>query len=311
MPKVSIVIPTRNRAKLLRRAVGSVLRQTYADWEALIVDDASSDDTGEVVQRICDRRVHYRRHEVKGGVSAARNTAIAHSTGQYVAFLDDDDEWFPEKLASQIECFDRLSTAVGLVYSGHEIVPGGIHPVPVEVGPVLRGHVFDCLLRHGFLGHTSTIVVRAECFEKAGLFDVAFRYEEDLDMWLRIARVYEVDFVGACLVRTCLQADGYNRDYEAQASGREAHLDKYRDYFAQNRDVLHARLQELGLRYCLAGQTRKGRQTFFRAISCGRLDRRSCLCFALSLAGPWGFRAGLAAREALLLHLGSRRRTAR
>jgi len=309
MAKVSIVIPTRNRAELLSRAVRSVLRQTYPDWEVLIVDDASSDDTGEVVQRICDRRVRYWRHPVNEGVSAARNTAIAHSTGRYVAFLDDDDEWFPEKLANQIECFDTLSTAVGLIYSGHYMVMGEIHPVPIEVGPVLRGRIFNGLLREGFLGHTSTIVVRAECFERVGLFDVTFRYEEDLDMWLRIAKAYEVDFVAESLVRAYLQGDGYNQNYEAQVSGREAHLDKYWEYFEENRDVLNVRLQELGLRYCLAGQTRKGRQTFLRAISCGRLDRRSYLCFALSLAGPWGFRAGLAAREALLLRLRGRRRS--
>src|SRR3954454_14751931 len=118
MAKVSIVIPTRNRAELLSRAVRSVLRQTYPDWEVLIVDDASSDDTGDVVQHICDRRVRYWRHPVNEGVAADRNTAMAHSTGRYVAFLDDDDEWFPEKLANQIECFDGLSTAVGLIYSG-------------------------------------------------------------------------------------------------------------------------------------------------------------------------------------------------
>src|SRR4029453_1391166 len=107
MPKVSVVIPTHNRADLLDRAVRSALAQTHADLEVLIADDASSDGTGEVVARIGAARGKYFRHDGNRGVAAARNTAITNATGEFIAFLDDDDEWLPEKLRIQLDRFQQ------------------------------------------------------------------------------------------------------------------------------------------------------------------------------------------------------------
>jgi glycosyltransferase involved in cell wall biosynthesis len=100
---VSVVIPTYNRASLLGRAIKSVLEQTYQDFEIIVVDDASTDNTEEVVRNLRDRRIRYLRHEKNRGGSAARNTGIRAAWGQYIAFQDSDDEWLPEKLKKQME----------------------------------------------------------------------------------------------------------------------------------------------------------------------------------------------------------------
>ncbi len=101
-PMVSVIIPTYNRAHVLGRAIRSVLDQTYQDFELIVVDDGSSDHTGEVVATFADPRIHYLRHEKNRGAAAARNTAIKTAQGEYIASLDSHDEWLPEKLLGEI-----------------------------------------------------------------------------------------------------------------------------------------------------------------------------------------------------------------
>jgi glycosyltransferase involved in cell wall biosynthesis len=284
MPRVSVIIPTHNRAALVGRAAISALAQTFTDLEVLIVDDASSDGTGEAVLKIGDPRVRYVRHETNRGVSAARNTAIAGASGQFIAFLDDDDEWLPEKLGQQLDHFARARDSVGLITTGYQL-----HQVtaraPSEMMPSQRGWVFERLLRDGSFNHTSTVLARAECFDRVGRFDESVRYGEDFDMWLRIAREYEVDFVPALLVRVHPQANGLTQDYAAKVAGAEAHLDKYRGFFERNSRLFNERLRTLGTDYCFAGDTTRGRQAFYRAIAHRPLAAKSYACAALSLLG--------------------------
>src|SRR5262245_46065882 len=122
MARVSVVIPTYNRATLVVRAVRSVLSQTFPDLEVLVVDDASSEDVFDAVMRFGDPRVRYWRHAVNRGVAAARNTAMAHASGEFIAFLDDDDEWLPDKLMTQLDRLRRASRRLGLLGSGHYAV---------------------------------------------------------------------------------------------------------------------------------------------------------------------------------------------
>lgn len=101
IPTVSVVIPTYNRAHLVGRAIQSVLNQTYQDFEIIVVDDGSTDNTEEVVKSFNDPRIRYIRHDQNRGGSAARNTGIKMARGEYIAFQDSDDEWLPEKLESR------------------------------------------------------------------------------------------------------------------------------------------------------------------------------------------------------------------
>lgn len=115
-PRVSVIISTYDRAALLPRAVNSVLAQTFSDYELIIVDDCSSDDTQEVIAEFTDPRIRSVRHKENRGLPASRNTGVRNAKGEYIAFLDDDDEYTPERLSLQVSRFEAASPAVGLVY---------------------------------------------------------------------------------------------------------------------------------------------------------------------------------------------------
>jgi glycosyltransferase involved in cell wall biosynthesis len=114
-PLVSVIIPTYNRAFLIVRTIDSVIQQSYKNLEIIIVDDASNDNTKEIIQNIKDNRIRYIRHENNLGGSKARNTGIDAAKGDYIAFLDSDDRWFPNKIKSQISAFKNYSNAEKLV----------------------------------------------------------------------------------------------------------------------------------------------------------------------------------------------------
>jgi O-antigen biosynthesis protein len=199
-PIVSVIIPTFNRAHLLSRAVGSVLRQTFPFWELILVDDGSTDDTPEIVQQCEDPRIHYVRLLVNQGVSAARNRGMREARGEFIAFLDSDDEWMDEKLRLQVQLFRSAPEDVGLTYTGVENVYGNgdrqIHE------PTARGDLYaDLLLRNVLHGGGSGVMIRRTVVDAVGQFDEALPAIEDYDYWLRIARQFRIDFVPDPLVR--------------------------------------------------------------------------------------------------------------
>jgi len=198
IPRISVVIPTYNSASSLREAIESVLRQTYADFEIVVIDDGSTDDTGCVVRSFGDRVCYWRQDN--RGVSAARNHGIKKSRGQYVAFLDSDDLWLPGKLAEQIPLLDR-DPEIGLVYSDWTVVSEQIvlEPSYLSKLPAASGHVFDELVQSGFI-LTSGTVVRRRCLEDVGDFDETLSIAQDYDLWLRICYRWKIALVNKPLV---------------------------------------------------------------------------------------------------------------
>src|SRR4030042_1588084 len=202
MPTVSVIIPTYNRAHLLNRAIKSILVQTFGDFEIIIVDDASTDNTERIVKSIDDKRILYIRHENNKGGSAARNTGIRQARGKYIAFLDSDDEWLPEKLEKQLKVFERSTNSVGLVYTG--IIKESKQRRSVHQS---RENTAQAILAENYVGTTSTPLIKKECFLKTGLFDETLPSAQDWDMWIRIGQYYEFDFVTEQLVKYYLQDD--------------------------------------------------------------------------------------------------------
>ena len=185
---------------LLKRAVQSVLDQTYSEFECIVVDDASGDETPEAINSFEDNRLTYYRHDENKGASAARNTGMKHSRGNFIAFLDDDDEWHPSKLEKQVPLLQSLPERFGMVYCWMNYFnrDGKLFH---EHHPILRGYVFSQVLDAQRIGGCPTLLVKREVFDKMGQFDESLPRGNDGDFIRRVCRKYEVDFVPEVLVK--------------------------------------------------------------------------------------------------------------
>lgn len=271
--QVSVIIPTYNRAHLVGRAVQSVLNQTYQNFEVIVVDDGSVDNTEEVVKNFNNEIIRYIRHKENGGGAAARNTGIREAEGEYIAFLDDDDEWLPEKLKKQISLFDDKSSELGVVYAGlirvdetGEYVGKQHICVPDIHVPEKRGWIYEDLLLKDYVGTTSTVLVKKECFEKVGLFDESFSGAEDWDMWIRIAKIYQFDFIESPLIKYHRHANRVTTNLEAKIKDRVMVLNKFFSEIASKRRIYSEHRYGIGVLHCRAGNMKKGREEFLRAI---------------------------------------------
>jgi glycosyltransferase involved in cell wall biosynthesis len=214
-PLVSVVIPSYNCGRFLPETLESVFAQTYPNVEIIVVDDGSTDGSGEMLDRFTDRIRIFR--QANQGVSAARNRGIRESHGEFVAFLDADDLWNPEKLAKQLRLFEN--PAVGLVHCAVEYVDEQNRTLGTNFtgrrGRVLR----PIALLQGtvVLAGGSTAVVRREAFDKVGSFDGDMSTAADWDMWRRVACAYEIDMIREPLMRYRLRAGSMHRDVDVFA----------------------------------------------------------------------------------------------
>lgn len=213
--KISVIIPTYNRGYIIGEAIASVLSQSYADFEVLVVDDGSTDETQEVVQTLTEGRVRYLRCERNDGCSAAYNVGISAATGQLIAFLDSDDIWKTDYLDRQVSFLTR-HTEVDVVFSDTEIreerttIPSLIglmtafsslldaHPQAEEFVFTAR-QMYVCLLEEVPI-KPSACVIRRKVLEKAGGFDTAWPSGTDWDLFLRLSRFASFGYINQQLV---------------------------------------------------------------------------------------------------------------
>lgn len=215
-PLISVIIPTHNRGRMLTEAIDSVLAQEYRPVELIIVDDGSTDNTSEVLQNYgpCLSRI---RQENRG-VSAARNAGISAASGEYIAFLDSDDLWLPQKLASQAAFFDHHPEA--LICQTEEIwIRNGRRVNPKLRHRKVSGMIFEPSL-HLCLVSPSAVMIRRPLFEKVGLFNESLPACEDYDLWLRVSCRYPIHLIPDPLI---IKRGGHP-DQLSKSPG----LDKYR-----------------------------------------------------------------------------------
>jgi glycosyltransferase involved in cell wall biosynthesis len=198
-PMASVIIPTHNRAEMLRRAIASALAQTFTDIELIVVSDGSSDHTAEVVESFADPRLCFLRHDTARGASAARNTGLRQARGEFVAFLDDDDEWLPEKLALQVPVLAAAAPEVGLVYCWIEYVQDGA--VVERRCPILKGDIFRQMLDRQAITNSSALLVRREAALRICGFDEQLPRGNDGDFIRRLCRHFQVEVIPQLLVR--------------------------------------------------------------------------------------------------------------
>lgn len=196
-PRVSVIVPTRDRARFLALAIESVCAQTFDDFELIVVDDGSRDETHALLTRSGDR-LRALRTDRPRGVSAARNLGASAARGDLIAFLDDDDLWTPDKLAHQVAWLDgdpsydgQLAVLAGIDAEGR--ARGVTHPGHAQVGPIASAR----RLVESTVGQFSTLILRRAAFDRAGPFDERLRIGEDVDWCLRAlqrgVRLYQSD----------------------------------------------------------------------------------------------------------------------
>jgi glycosyltransferase involved in cell wall biosynthesis len=194
-PLVSVIMPTYNHAKYIGEAIESVLNQTYKNFELIIIDNYSEDDTEKIVAAFKENRIKYLKFRNNGIIAASRNYGIKNSDGEYVAFLDSDDTWLPEKLEKQIELF-HVSNETAMIYTRFKTVRGDTISKDIlpKNGRYKRGHIFKLLYVRPFIA-CSSVIVKKSIFNQIGLFDTNHDLIaiEDMDLWLRIALKYRVE----------------------------------------------------------------------------------------------------------------------
>jgi len=211
-PRVSVVIPAYNAAATLSETLASVFAQTFTDYEVVVVDDGSTDSTREVLARYHDRvRVLSKMNE--GKPASTRNLGVRNARGDYVAFLDADDRWRPEKLELQVAVLDQ-NPAVGLVYTGAVVIDAEGRELKVRsCSPEARGRIDRLLsVRNVMVG--SSVVARRRAIEEAGGFDENLTSIENWDLWVRIARRWSVEFVDQPLTLYRVHAGNRSADVE-------------------------------------------------------------------------------------------------
>lgn len=271
---ISVIIPTWNRAHKIVAAIDSVLAQSYGFYELIVVDDASTDHTDEVVRVYMekDSRIRYHKQPVNGGAAAARNTGVQMSEADIIAFLDSDDIWLPEKLEKQMAYWE-LHPDYSLIYSKfryREGSEGGYDPFADTDGKTMEGDLYLQLLESNVIG-TPTVLVDKGAFLACGGFDESLRALEDWEFAVRFAKDYLIGFTDAYLTECMIERKtSVSADNEEHFRVRFRMLKDHREILEQNGKLeyliagLFSAAQQVGLgdfaKVCF-------RETFFPGIS--------------------------------------------
>jgi glycosyltransferase involved in cell wall biosynthesis len=225
-PPVSVIMPAYNSAKYIAEAIDSVLAQTYPMLEIIVVDDGSTDSTGEIVKKYVEkqrnketkRQIRYIYQENKGP-AAARNNGIRAAKGGYIAFLDSDDIWLTEKIELQMAKFGE-DDSYSMIHTGRIRIGLDGAVQPAKAYEVQDGFIFEKLLMTNFIC-TSTSLVKKTCFDEVGLFDEDSNICEDYDMWLRISVNHKIGLIKQPLIKYRINQNGHCRSNIKVSSLRE------------------------------------------------------------------------------------------
>jgi len=240
---ISVIIPTYNRSSFLEDAINSVLKQTYSNFEVLVVDDHSTDDTKEVVNKFNDPRIKYLLNSRSKGAQGARNTGILAAKGSWIAFLDSDDTWHSEKLCKINSIITQITEDIGLIFDNNHI---------------FNNRYFDrvayrkVLLVNNVIGGFSRVCIRRSVFTKIGLLDETLSARQDIDTYYRVLEHYDLK----CLDISFTEVDKSSNirisdNPSKRIIGYEDMLDKYQDsYNVFSYSIILIRI----IRWALAGR---------------------------------------------------------
>lgn len=291
-PLISVVIPTHNRKELLQRAIKSVQNQTYENIEIVVVSDGSTDGTDEIMKDIetQDKRISYISYKPGKGGNYARNTGINAARGEYVAFLDDDDEWHKDKLEKQINIV-KSDPSIGIVCCGINSITEGADYVTKYIPPATYNSS-NLIIMKNCIGSTTTVMVRKNLFEQSGLFDEELDALQDYDLWIRLCQYTYVGVVKEPCVeyynyKTSNQVSQYTDKYERAVDRISS---KYKDLVEALSDVekkeRHVWLQLLLAKKCIRNGDPKGARRYVKKAQKFGITKETITCWFATWFSP-------------------------
>ncbi len=282
MPVFEVIVPAYNAARFLRAALDSVVQQTFQDWRILLVDDGSTDETAAIAATYAEQlgpRFKY-IPQTNAGLPAARNTAIRHAEGEFLALLDADDVWLPCRLEETLKVF-TARPRVGLTYGYIDSIDADGHVLQTfktpnrhpegKIGPriYMRENDLPC----------PSITFRAACVAEVGMFDESMRATEDRDLWLRIALRYEVALVREVIAQYRTSPQAMTSDPERMFQAQLRFIDKHYGApgcgFRARRVALGHVFRQKAEALAARGQSRAALQSALRAFTLNPFDRRN------------------------------------
>jgi glycosyltransferase involved in cell wall biosynthesis len=269
MPLISVILPTYNRANLISRSIKSVLNQTFDDFELIIVDDGSSDNTEYVASTFIDNRIKFFKLAKNQGQNPALNFGVSKTSGKYIAFIDSDDEWLPDFLYKSVNLF-KDDESLGAVYASAygQDLDGKLYS---GYNFSLKGNIYKEVLEQGYLSYMITIVVKKEIIDllKPLPFDPEFTYAQDDDFCFQVSKIAKVGLIEEPLaIIHSDSGDQLSKNSLARAYGREKLFKKYRNEISNicGRKILFDYFSKLGYLFYLANDKIKARYYFIEAI---------------------------------------------
>jgi len=268
MPKVSVILPTYNRAHLVNRAIQSVLAQSYKDFELIIIDDGSTDNTEEIIKIFDDTRIRYVRYNENKGAAAARNIGIRLALGEFIAFQDSDDEWLSDKLKKQMDIFEKLPSEVGIIYSSAWRISDtkkeleNTNTIMPEDGIIYKEAI------NRVRPACPSSILRREVFDKVGMFDENFLRWEDRDFFIRVSKYYLFYHLDEPLLNIYRTPGSLSWKRKNLVLARKLFLDKYYGDFEKkrNRKLLCEYQYSIGHDFCQKGEMLEGIKYFIQVI---------------------------------------------
>lgn len=274
--KILAAITTcRRKPEMVERAIKSVLAQTYKDWYLVVVDDSPNNyEYRDSVRKMIEGYgIKYIQHDKNYGVCRARNTALnfAYASGEYdfIAYLDDDDEWLPEKLEKSIARFSECNQNTAVVYSGYYLCYCKRGTITTQPSGCHNGNIYDTLMFSNIVGFSSLTMIRTQYLHEVGGFDELQEANEDYELWIRLAKHgYEFACINEPLLKYHMH-DGERifRSAARRLSGMEIIINKNKEYYANHKYPYWRHLLTMSVQSRQAGNTLKALRYWCKAIS--------------------------------------------
>jgi len=267
MPEVSVIIPTYNRADKIFSTITSVIKQTFTDIEIIIVNDGEDDKSvQDVIDKFDDKRIRLLRNQRKKGSNGARNTGLENANGKYIAFLDDDDSWYPDKIQKQIIKFNESSKKVRFVYSGFEIESIEKPGFSRKIFPPKKGYVANEIISGNFVG-SPTPLIDISVFAETGPYDENLQSSQDWELWIRISEITEFEYVDEVLAKYVIHGNQISTDLNKKIISFDYIMKKHSNLYKKNKKAFASIYKKTAVLSLMNGRIKNCRERIIKALA--------------------------------------------